>query len=88
MNAKYNALKLRALTAFENRDWLSPRSWAVAAGFTPARAAYSYLNRLYRWQLLERGFDQSGLSYYRLSERGADRLEWLRGKFAAGGFSK
>jgi hypothetical protein len=88
MNGKYNVLKLRALTAFENRGWLSPRSWAVVARFTPARAAYSYLKRLYRSQLLERGFDQRGLLYYRLSERGANRLAWLRDTLAAGGFSK
>ena len=77
MNGKYNVLKLRALTAFENRDWLSPQPWAVVARFTPARVAYSHLKRLYRWQLLERGLDQRDLLYYRLSERGAHRLAWL-----------
>ena len=88
MNGNYNVLKLRALTAFESHGWLSPPSWAVVARFTPARAAYSYLKRLYRWQLLERGFDQRGLLYYRLSERGANRLAWLRGTIAASGFPK
>jgi hypothetical protein len=78
MSRKYNLLKVRALTIFENRGWLSPPVWAVLASFYPVRASYSYLRRLHRWKLLDRTLDRRGLLLYRLSRRGADRLEWLR----------
>ena len=44
MPRKYNLLKIRALTVFENRGWLSPPAWAVLTSFYPVRAAYSYWN--------------------------------------------
>jgi hypothetical protein len=78
MLGKYNSLKWRALSVFENRGWLSPPAWAVLAGFYPVRASYSYLKRLFTWKLLERSLDRRGLLLYRLSPRGADRLAWLR----------
>ena len=78
MPRKYNLLKIRTLTLFENRGWLSPPAWAVLASFYPVRAAYSYLKRLHRWKLLDRTLDRRGLLLYRLSRRGADRLDWLR----------
>lgn len=79
MARKYNALKRHALGIFENRGWLSPPAWAVLAGFYPVRAAYSYLRRLHRWNLLDRTLDGRGLLLYRLSPRGGERLAWLRG---------
>jgi hypothetical protein len=78
MNGIYNRLKFRALAVFESRGWLSPPAWAALAHFHPARAAYSYLKRLHKWHLLDRGCGSSGLILYRLSSRGAQRLEWLR----------
>lgn len=78
MPRKYNLLKLRALSAFENRGWLSPPAWAALTRFYPVRAAYSYLKRLHTWKLLDRAQDTRGLLLYRLSRRGADGLEWLR----------
>jgi hypothetical protein len=78
MHGKYNSLKLRALSVFQNRGWLSPPAWAVLARFYPIRASYSYLKRLHRWKLLERSLDRRGLLLYRLSQRGALRLSWLR----------
>jgi hypothetical protein len=80
MHGKYNSLKLRALTTFENRGWLSPPAWAVLTEFYPVRASYTYLKRLHRWKLLERTLDGRGLLLYRLNSRGAGRLEWLRRK--------
>ena len=84
MARKYNLLKTRALTVFENRGWLSPSAWAVLASFYPVRAAYSYLKRLHRWKLLDRTLDRRGLLLYRLNDRGADRLAWLRRQTADG----
>ena len=77
---KYNSLKFRALSAFENREWLSPRSWATLAEFDPVRAAYSYLRRLHKLKLLDRAFDQYGMVLYRMNSRGANRLGWLRAR--------
>jgi hypothetical protein len=77
-SSRYNKLKKRALQIFDRRGgWLSPPEWAVLAGFSPTRAAYSYLNRLYRFGLLERGVTVSGLICYRVSEKGRQRLAWL-----------
>ncbi len=78
MKKAYNRMKLRALAAFEDRGWLSPPAWAVLAGYYPVRAAYTYIKRLWRWRLLERELDRRGLLLYRISERGRERLEWLR----------
>ena len=77
---RYNQLKKRALEIFAGHGgWLSPREWAVLAGFYPVRAAYSYLLRLHRFGLLERSGNSKGLVLYRLSERGRERLRWLGG---------
>jgi hypothetical protein len=78
MGSSYNSLKLRALSTFENRGWISPPAWAILARFYPVRAAYSYLKHLWRWKLLDRDLDRRGLLLYRLSARGAERLAWLR----------
>lgn len=80
MGASYNSLKLRALSTFENRGWISPPAWAILVGFYPVRAAYSYLKHLWRWKLLDRDLNRRGLLLYRLSARGAERLAWLRQK--------
>ena len=77
-SAKFNLLKLRALDAFEKRGWINPTVWAALVGFYPARASYTYLLRLYRFGLLQRKKDASGLILYSLSSRGIERLAWLR----------
>ena len=76
--ANFNLLKIRALEAFENRGLINPPVWAALVGFYPARAAYSYLLRLYRFGLLQRQMDPRGLILYTLSKRGRERLAWLR----------
>jgi len=74
---QYNKLKKRALEIFERHGgWLSPPQWAVLARFYPVRASYSYLLRLHRFGLLER-HDSTGGLFYRLSDRGRNRLRWL-----------
>jgi hypothetical protein len=78
MAGPYNSLKIRALTIFENRGWLSPPAWAILAHFYPVRASYCYLKRLWRWKLLDRALDPRGLLLYRINSRGTGRLEWLR----------
>lgn len=75
----YNERKREALTIFEESGgWLNPAAWAALARFYPVRASYSYLSRLHRWGLLERKTGASGLIVYGLSERGKERLLWLK----------
>jgi hypothetical protein len=80
MNMAYNGMKLQALTASEDRGWLSPPAWAVLTGYYPVRAAYTYIKRLWTWKLLERRLDRCGLLLDRISERGRGRLAWLQEK--------
>ena len=75
---RYNELKRTALATLEGRGWLNPPAWAVLVRMYPIRAAYSYLLRLHCWGLLERRRDARGLLLYRLSQRGEQRLAWLR----------
>lgn len=77
---KFNALKIRALTAFENRGWINVPTWAASVRFNPVRAAYCYLKRLQKLTLLESAKNPSGIIFYRLTQRGYDRLIWLREK--------
>jgi hypothetical protein len=74
---QFNERKRQALSIFARRGWLNPPAWAMLAGFRPVRAAYTYLLRLHRWGLLERGNNLRGLVIYRLTARGRSRLKWL-----------
>ncbi|MGH9508033.1 MAG: hypothetical protein ACRD13_14005 [Terriglobales bacterium] len=56
---------------------MTPPAWAVAAGFFPPRAAYSYLLRLHRWGLLRRRSGFSGRVEYAITAKGRRRLAWL-----------
>jgi hypothetical protein len=78
MSHAKNGLKMQVLKALQ-RGWLDPPTISVLVGFFPVRAIYSYLLRLHRWGLLERRRDMRGLLLYRISKRGLERLEWLRG---------
>jgi hypothetical protein len=77
MIGRYNLLKQRALTVFAERTWLTPRAWAELARFEPRRAAYTYLKRLYGFDLLDRSWTDAGRLLYRINDRGRDRLRWL-----------
>src|SRR5258708_4490150 len=74
----YNELKRLTLALFESYDWLRPPDWAHRTRFQPKRASYSYLKRLCRWGLLQRRWDAGGFLVYGLSDRGRERLAWLR----------
>jgi hypothetical protein len=77
---RYNKLKLKTLTAFEfaKDQWLGPGEVAERIGFVPARAAWTYFKRLWRFGLLERRTSGKGTLQYRISEGGILRLRWLR----------
>jgi hypothetical protein len=76
---RYNKLKQHALEIFDRQGgWLRPPDWAVLANFYPVRAAYSYLKRLHYFGLLERDMSSRKCILYRISEKGRNRLLWLR----------
>ena len=76
-SSRYNELKKHALEIFGQDNWLTPRSWAVLAGFRPIRAAYTYLLRLHRFGLLDRSSGRGVIAYH-LSSKGKLRLVWLK----------
>ena len=72
----FNELKRETLALFEaSPEGLQPQAYAWQIGKLPARAAYSYLKRLWRWGLLVR---RERPVRYRISQRGRDRLAWLQ----------
>lgn len=73
-----NFLKCRALEIFSRYGALNPPAWAVLAKMQPVRSAYTYLLRLHRFGLLNRGRDHQGFLVYSISTRGRERLRWLQ----------
>ena len=73
-----NSLKTRALDVFARYGPLNPPAWAVLAGMTPVRSAYTYLLRLHRFGLLDRNRNAAAVLIYSISPRGSERLAWLR----------
>jgi len=72
-----NGLRIRTLKLFADHGWLTPRTFARLAGFSPLRASYSYLLRLRKFGLLKRARDSRGFLIYSLTDRGRERLDWL-----------
>jgi hypothetical protein len=60
------------------RNAIRPEAYAWKIRKLPATAAYSYLNKLHQWGLLWR---QENPVRYRISQRGRERLAWLRERF-------
>jgi len=79
---RYNKLKLKALSMFANagEEWLKPSEAAERLNFWPARSAWSYFKRLWRFGLLERSSHGKGTLEYRISEQGTERLRWIRSR--------
>ena len=76
---RYNERKLQTLSIFASQgSAISVRSFAILSGMRPVRCVYSYLGRLARWRLLRRGKSPSGRIVFQISERGRERLAWLR----------
>jgi predicted transcriptional regulator len=77
---RYNELKLQVLALFAatQGEWLAPDEAAERLDFIPARAAWTYLKRLWSFGLLERRSRGRGTLEYRITEDGRKRLRWLR----------
>jgi len=84
MRVAYNTAKRRALEALATepgRAWLVPEL-AARAGLLPRRRAYTYLLRLWRMKLVDRGrWGQQVV--YRITPTGLRRLAWLRARGVA-----
>lgn len=81
MARKYNSLKksvLRILT--RDQKWISVPVLAkeLNLGY-PERSLYSYLLRLTNMGLVTTGKGRDRRLYYRITERGAERLKFLTG---------
>ena len=76
---RYNELKLQVLSLFASAGggWLGPSEAAERLDFLPARSAWSYFKRLWRFGLLERRSSGRGTLEYRISEVGAARLGFV-----------
>ena len=74
-----NERKTQTLNLFERAypRWLTPSEYAWKTHKLPARSAYSYLQKLWKWGLLER---LAAPIRYRITARGRERLAYLRGE--------
>jgi len=74
----YNSTKKRALKVLENRNWMDAPTFAYKVGIRPVRRTYAYLDHLEQLGLVTRGRSAAGKLYFQITERGLERLEWLR----------
>ena len=77
-NGSYNKTKKRALEILENKTWLDVPALARKVGIRPVRRAYTYFAHLEDLGLVTRGFDVAGKLHFQITERGLERLQWLR----------
>jgi hypothetical protein len=74
----YNSTKKRALEVLKDRTWMDVPTFAHKVGIQPVRRTYAYLDHLQRQGLVIRGWYAPGKLYFQITERGLERLEWLR----------
>ncbi len=74
---KYNELKRKTLRALADGHPVGVPTLAVRIGYFPVRGLYPYVARLRRWGLVTSWHGVSGQLFYRITDRGRERLEWL-----------
>ena len=74
----YNLTKKRALEVLEDRNWMDAPTFAHKVGIRPVRRTYAYLDHLEHLGLVFRGWSAQAKLYFQITERGLERLEWLR----------
>jgi len=62
----------------ENKTWLDVPALARKVGIRPVRRAYTYLTHLEGLGLVTGGFDVPGKLHFQITDRGLERLQWLR----------
>ncbi len=74
---KYNELKRKVLHALADGHPVGVPTLAVRIGYFPVRGLYPYVARLRRWGLVTSGRGVSRRLFYRITDRGRERLQWL-----------
>jgi predicted ArsR family transcriptional regulator len=74
----YNKTKKRALEVLENRIPIDAPTFAHRVGIRPVRRVYAYLDHLAVLGLVVRRADLGSRLHFQITERGLERLEWLR----------
>src|SRR6476659_6792178 len=77
-NGSYNKTKKRALEVLEDKTWIAVPAFAHKVGIRPVRRTYTYLAHLEDLGLVTRGLDAPGELHFQITDRGLERLEWLR----------
>jgi hypothetical protein len=76
----YNKTKKRALEVLENGIPMDAPTFAHRVGIRPVRRVYAYLDHLAVLGLMVRRADLGSRLHFQITERGLERLEWLRGQ--------
>jgi hypothetical protein len=76
-----NQRKRAILAVLEPGGWMTP---AMIAALAPAPSVHWLLKRYWRWGLLHRRIDREGRLLYAISDKGRERLKWLRRSGAQG----
>ena len=77
-NESYNKTKRRALKVLENGTPVEGPTFARRVGIRPVRRVYAYLGHLTKLGLVVRRADLGSKVHFQITERGLERLEWLR----------
>ena len=79
-NRAQNKTKRRALEVLENGIPMDAPTFAHRVGIHPVRRVYAYLDHLAVFGLVVRRSDLGSKLHFQITERGLERLEWLRGQ--------
>ena len=74
----YNKRKKRALEVLENGVPMDAPTFAHRVGIHPVRRVYAYLDHLAILGLVVRRADLGSKLHFQITERGLERLQWLR----------
>lgn len=77
-NGSYNKTKKRALEVLEDKTWMDVPAIARKVGIRPVRRTYTYLAHLEGLGLVTRRLDAPGKLHFKITDRGLERLQWLR----------
>jgi hypothetical protein len=77
-NGSYNKTKKRALEVLADGTLIDGPTFARRVGICPVRRVYAYLDHLADLGLVVRRPDLGSKLHFEITERGLQRLEWLR----------
>ena len=77
-NGLRNKTKRRALEVLENGIPMDGPTFAHRVGIRPVRRVYAYLAHLAALGLVVRNADLGSKLHFQITERGLERLKWLR----------